>query len=327
MSSFQRILVPVDLFEVSQPAIDLATTLAEANQAELIFCYVDIPQTPQMTEFGQLPLDLPENSEEATLAKIRPSCSSVTHRHHILYGNPGPEIIRYAKESQCDLIVLATHGRKGFIRLLLGSVAEYIIRNASVPVISIKEFVGAIENQDHKAKAQVEAALPPRSNLSPFVTSAMSHAIPVAADDTMASVLARLNECRSTSAIVTDADGKCIGIVTETDVQRYLDVWKRFTENDASTLDSVYDTDDYGCRRIDRDAFHRVRKHMTCPVVSVTNDATFEDACTKFQQHGSIHHLVVLDENENPLGIVKPQLVLPPSECLTSEAGSLESAV
>jgi hypothetical protein len=53
-------------------------------------------------------------------------------------GNPAPEILGVADEVGCDLIVMGTHGRTGLARLLLGSVAEQVVRKAACPVITVK---------------------------------------------------------------------------------------------------------------------------------------------------------------------------------------------
>jgi nucleotide-binding universal stress UspA family protein len=56
----------------------------------------------------------------------------------VVEGNAAPEILRVAEESHCDVIVLGTHGRTGLARLLLGSVAEQVVRRASCPVLMVK---------------------------------------------------------------------------------------------------------------------------------------------------------------------------------------------
>lgn len=53
-------------------------------------------------------------------------------------GSPSREIVRYAEEQDCDLIVMGTHGRGGIDRLLLGSVAERVVRSSSVPVLTVR---------------------------------------------------------------------------------------------------------------------------------------------------------------------------------------------
>jgi nucleotide-binding universal stress UspA family protein len=61
-------------------------------------------------------------------------------------GDAALEILRLAKESKCDLIVLGTHGRTGLSRLVVGSVAEQILRNATCPVLTVKSPQRDIES-------------------------------------------------------------------------------------------------------------------------------------------------------------------------------------
>jgi nucleotide-binding universal stress UspA family protein len=55
---------------------------------------------------------------------------------HAVLGDPASEIVRWANDHGCDLIVVGTHGRRGFQRFLLGSVAERVVRTADVPVLT-----------------------------------------------------------------------------------------------------------------------------------------------------------------------------------------------
>jgi nucleotide-binding universal stress UspA family protein len=56
----------------------------------------------------------------------------------LLEGFPASEIVRFAKDSACDLIVMGTHGRTGLKHWLLGSVAEYVVRQAACPVLTVR---------------------------------------------------------------------------------------------------------------------------------------------------------------------------------------------
>ena len=58
--------------------------------------------------------------------------------HRLTDGEPYAEILRVAEDDGCDLIVMGTHGRKGLRRLLMGSVAEQVVRQASCPVMTVK---------------------------------------------------------------------------------------------------------------------------------------------------------------------------------------------
>jgi nucleotide-binding universal stress UspA family protein len=62
----------------------------------------------------------------------------VPYEHRLLSGDPAEEIVKFANEAHCDLIVMGTHGRTGFRRLLMGSVAEAVVRTANCAVMTYK---------------------------------------------------------------------------------------------------------------------------------------------------------------------------------------------
>jgi universal stress protein A len=76
---------------------------------------------------------------EARLQKIVPTISSVKCQRHCLSGTPEAEIVAFAEEKRADLIVMASHGRTGLSRLLMGSVAEAVLRRATCPVLIVKQ--------------------------------------------------------------------------------------------------------------------------------------------------------------------------------------------
>jgi nucleotide-binding universal stress UspA family protein len=72
------------------------------------------------------------------LERIKPPEPGAPMEHHVEVGDPAPIILQVAQESQCDLIVMGSHGRTGLNRLLMGSVAEQVARKAPCPVLSVK---------------------------------------------------------------------------------------------------------------------------------------------------------------------------------------------
>jgi nucleotide-binding universal stress UspA family protein len=84
-------------------------------------------------------LDLKDGAEKA-LDRLIPADWQARHkvRRATRLGNPASEIIRYASEHQIDLIVVGTHGRGAMAHLLLGSVAERVVRQAQCPVLTIR---------------------------------------------------------------------------------------------------------------------------------------------------------------------------------------------
>ncbi len=306
MQPVKRILVPIDLSRESQPAISLATTLAKANGADLILCHVSMSPLTADLMYAHSEFQEVMERERKAFEQVIPDDSSVRFSHKFLNGNPGPEIVRIADEAACDMIVIGTHGRTGIVRLVLGSVAEYVIRNSNVPVVTVK-----IPRQEVEKTEVTEDTLIGVNSQSPFVTYAMNHAPPVHEFDEMPEVISELKAARSSAAPVIDEMGKCIGILTDTDIQNYFDLCRRFDERDESVLDEVYETDEFGMRRTDLKPFHQVKRHMTSPVVTISNDVRYVGAEEIFESNPGIHHLVVVDEKGKPLGIVRPEQVLP----------------
>ena len=81
-------------------------------------------------------------ADDERLARQKIS-SKVSYQVEIMMGDPGAEIIQASKRLHTNLIVMATHGRKGLRHLILGSVAEQVIREAPCPVLAVKPKVPA----------------------------------------------------------------------------------------------------------------------------------------------------------------------------------------
>jgi nucleotide-binding universal stress UspA family protein len=79
---------------------------------------------------------------EQMLSKVVPKSGDVAYEHHLLSGSPADEIVRFAGSHQADLIVIGTHGRTGLRRVLMGSVAEAVVRGANCPVFTFKQPQG-----------------------------------------------------------------------------------------------------------------------------------------------------------------------------------------
>lgn len=136
--NWKRILCPVDLSQPSTQSIAIASSLARENNGELIFLYVTMPELPPSAGLAIAEVDQAIELEREALRKIRPSTAGTIHRHELIRGLPANSIVQYAKLHNIDLIVMPTHGRQGIGRLLLGSVAEQVLRTAPCPVLTIK---------------------------------------------------------------------------------------------------------------------------------------------------------------------------------------------
>lgn len=138
---FKHILVPTDGSECSFQALEVAAQFASEQRARLtVFTVVDPARAAAMT-FGEASmaaacLDALDAEGEA-LVRDAASRISVTWPAEVavLEGTPVQTIVDYVRESGADLVIIGSHGRSGLQRLLLGSVAEGVIRSAGVPVL------------------------------------------------------------------------------------------------------------------------------------------------------------------------------------------------
>jgi nucleotide-binding universal stress UspA family protein len=147
MIRIRKILYATDFSPYSNQAYFHAVALAESHGASLTILYVRAPgsSTPE------LPGDMDERAYwQDQLEQIRPVNTSIPVRHVLLEGEPAAEIVGHARDSGIDLIVMGTHGRTGLERLLMGSVAEKVMREAlcSVLVAKLPRGVPAAERPD-----------------------------------------------------------------------------------------------------------------------------------------------------------------------------------
>lgn len=136
-----KILVPTDFSDSSDAALTLASSLARDNGAQLIVIHVherDIVYTGFGAAYAALPPEKLRDSKYL-LQKITPASPEVDFERRMLEGSPAESIVQFAEQEQIDLIVLGTHGRTGLDRLLMGSVAEVVVRKAPCPVLTIKQ--------------------------------------------------------------------------------------------------------------------------------------------------------------------------------------------
>ena len=136
----KKILFPTDFSMSSDAALKYATTLAKDMGAKLSIVHVEEP--PAAYGGGEMYYGLPDPDIAALkkmLEAVRPTDPSVAFEHRLATGLPAREIVELAKEKDVDLIVMGTHGRTGLGRMLMGSVAEAVVRHAPCPVFIFKE--------------------------------------------------------------------------------------------------------------------------------------------------------------------------------------------
>jgi nucleotide-binding universal stress UspA family protein len=139
MLTINTILYPTDFSERSAYALQLATSLARDHGARLIVLNV-VP--PPAVAYGEVITGLgdAEYKEQMrqNLERLRVPDPAVKVDYRLEEGDPVRTILDVAAETKADLIVMGTHGRTGLGRLLLGSVAEQVLRNARCPVLAVK---------------------------------------------------------------------------------------------------------------------------------------------------------------------------------------------
>ena len=138
--STPTIVVPTDFSSASDAALPHAAALAKQSGARLLILHVEEP--PLAYGGGELYYGLPEPDSAriaAMLEKVKPQDATVPFVHRLAMGDPASEVCRIAAEEKADMIVLGTHGRTGMFRLLMGSVAESILRHAPCPVLVYRE--------------------------------------------------------------------------------------------------------------------------------------------------------------------------------------------
>lgn len=139
MSTIKYILVPTDFSEASERAVTMAVELAERFDARLTLLHVwSVPNTGY-AEALSWPIDAMERAAQKALdgawdaaVKLHPKTDALLRE-----GREWRQIIRVAQERGVDLVVMGTHGRRGLQRLVLGSVAEKVVRLSHVPVLTV----------------------------------------------------------------------------------------------------------------------------------------------------------------------------------------------
>jgi nucleotide-binding universal stress UspA family protein len=162
MLPIRTILHPTDFSDRSQNAFKLACALARDYAACLLVVHV-VPTPLAVYVEGMVAEPLTEFRDEvhAQLCALRPDDPAVRPEYFTLEGDPTHEILQFAQDHACDLIVLGTHGRTGLGRLLMGSVAEGVVRRAACPVLTVKTPFPARIPVPTVEKAQVALQAPP----------------------------------------------------------------------------------------------------------------------------------------------------------------------
>ena len=138
---FRKVLCPIDFSDHSLAALNLALKVTQQNDAKLYLLNV-APVPAGAAGFQPVPMDAYPFHEEdrqeelAELARERIP-AAVRYETLVISGDPAERVLETVRGLAADLIVMGTHGHRGLTRLVLGSVAERVVRESPVPVLSV----------------------------------------------------------------------------------------------------------------------------------------------------------------------------------------------
>lgn len=162
-----RILVPLDRSELGMAALGPAVELARQVGGELILVHVIAFPTYAYSEgyaYSAYDYDLSAEMADATrdleAAAEAPRAAGLTVRTKVTTGYATAEVAAIAREEDADLVVMATHGRGGLARLVLGSVATAALQRTGLPVLLVRPFKAVRSNDEALPETQAVAAAP-----------------------------------------------------------------------------------------------------------------------------------------------------------------------
>jgi nucleotide-binding universal stress UspA family protein len=138
MYRIRRILAPVDLSPCSRTALEHAVSLAEQLGASIEVLLVrQLPESARVIDVPEATASEAENDLRAFVASVRqPERGTLSRRVEI--GNPGKRVVEEASAGGFDLVVLGTRGQTGRLHMIMGSVAEQVVRGAPCPVLTVR---------------------------------------------------------------------------------------------------------------------------------------------------------------------------------------------
>lgn len=147
MIKLNRILVPTDFSEFSQPAMNYGCAIAARFESELHLIHIVPDPAMLIPEAGAFSVDAIESQSGELARRATTQLNDMPGsgwengrpiQREVRIGTIHLEIIDYAKSNDIDLIVIGTHGRSGLMHILMGSVAERIVRHSACPVLTVK---------------------------------------------------------------------------------------------------------------------------------------------------------------------------------------------
>lgn len=199
--TFSRILCAIDLDGSAPSVLDLAAKVAQPEANVHVLHVVELPLpaegAPVVIETYRERADV----ERAAVADlVKKHLSGVNAKWQVEIGDTSHTVVKVARQLTADLVVMATHGRKGFSRFFLGSVAESIMRGLDCPVLIAK-----YQTVD-------------RSTVAHWMTA---HPFSIAPEQPLTKACATMQQHKVRGLPVIE-DGKLVGIVTDRDIRNHL---------------------------------------------------------------------------------------------------------
>lgn len=160
MLVFERIAVGLDGSQCSRQALDVAIGFARSQRAELEICCVVDPilltgTAPPSPAMDLVVRDMEDEARRLVREATHRALEAGVKAHgSVASGAAAFELLNYAKRTGADLIVMGTHGRSGIAHFLMGSVAETVLRESSIPVLVVHEPPGSAKNRERGDHAQ-----------------------------------------------------------------------------------------------------------------------------------------------------------------------------
>lgn len=136
---FKKILVPLDGSSLAEAILPQVTELAKTLDAELVVLRVAFAHVFPGADPTEEEVQVIRKAEEYVAGIAgKLADEGVSVKTAVRYGRPASEILGHIVDNKLDLVAMSTHGRSGLSRLVMGSVAEEVVRNAGVPVLLVR---------------------------------------------------------------------------------------------------------------------------------------------------------------------------------------------
>ncbi len=199
---YRKIMCPIDFDDGSLEAVDTAARIARQNDGTLILVHV----VPMIIQPAGMPVyvDLYKGQEDAARRKlaeiVNTRLSGIKCELSVYNGEPAQTILTIERKLEPDVLVMATHGRKGFSHFFLGSVAELVLRGSTCPVLTVR------------------AAQHDKRTVAGWMTS---NPVTASRREKLSSVRTKMSDGHFRCVPVVEG-GKLVGIITDRDINEHL---------------------------------------------------------------------------------------------------------